>query len=267
MQFVASTSHVAAEPKSALPDSGSFLLHHPAFSVVPWDGITLLDAPTGYVPPDTLVSALVEHRRPVIWLCLDSDDVDPATFLISLIDAAQRLRPGVGSSTLDQMRSRPGPVFGWPPLFVHLAQEFAESLPANTAIVLERVDYLLSASLVLTLIRDSFSGALPSTMALVLIAEQQRTRVALPLQANYVGVDTLRIASPETLAQSVPFKSALSTASMSRAIALTQGRAVALMGLLSTENRLGARFVQEAIDRPEDWMICSLAWLSPGRHL
>ena len=235
--------------KSAVPSTGNFRLRLPSLNQVTTDRVSLFAAPDGYLPTESLVSTLYEQRRPVLWLNLDSEDADPATFLVSLIQAAQRLHPGVGSMTLAHMRSRPGPAFGWQSSFVHLAQEFSQSLPGDTVIVLERASRLYQAAQTLALTCHSFIPALPSTAALIMISDQLPPKTTFPFQVHRTVVDDLSITTPAMLAEAAPVQSTLPVTSIRRAIALTQGRAVALAGLLDAESRLGQRFVQEAIER------------------
>ena len=235
--------------KSAVPSTGNFRLRIPSLNHVTTDRVSIFTAPDGYLPTESLASTLYEQRRPVLWLNLDPEDADPATFLVSLIQAAQRLHAGVGAMTLAQMRSRPGPAFGWQSSFVHLAQEFTQSLPGDTAIVLERASRLYHAPQTLALTCHSLVPVLPSTMALIMISDQLPPKTAFPFQVHRTVVDDLRITTPEMLGDATPVQSTLPVTSIRRAIALTQGRAVALAGLLDAESRLGQRFVQEAIER------------------
>ena len=43
----------------------------------------------------------------------------------------------MGQATLKLMRARPGPVFGWPPLFAELARELHDGMAGRGALVLE----------------------------------------------------------------------------------------------------------------------------------
>jgi DNA-binding SARP family transcriptional activator len=203
----------------------------------------LINAPAGYVPTDTLAATLLEAGRPVVWLSLGAEDEDPATLLISLISAARRLRPEVGASTFAQMRARPGPVYGWPALFAGLAREFSALLPGDSAIVLEGVEHLSHTPQTLQALHNHYLTQMPVSMAHILLSERP-----LPIQIDTIGVEALRITTPETMMESATLPSHLPLSSLRRAIALTQGRIVALSGLLDTETRLGGGFVQKAID-------------------
>src|SRR5262245_40363566 len=111
--------------KSAAPCSTRRWFHHGALDQAAAGMITLFNAPAGYLLADSLAATLAERGRPTLWLRLGPEDHDSATFLVSLIVGAQRLRPGIGAMTLEQMRRRPGPTAGWPALFAHLASELA----------------------------------------------------------------------------------------------------------------------------------------------
>ena len=81
--------------------------------------------------------ALTSAGRVPLWLRLEPEDRDPATFLVSLAAAARRAGGGMGQATLKLMRARPGPVFGWLPLFAELARELHDGMAGRGALVLE----------------------------------------------------------------------------------------------------------------------------------
>src|SRR3990172_2566355 len=159
---------MAFAAKSAAPIITDATLSHPILERCAEGGITLLTAPAGYLLGDSLAAALSSHGRPALWLRLGPEDSDPATFLVSLISGAQRLRPGIGMATLEQMRRQPGPMAGWPPLFTHLARELAESLPPSSAVVLEHIHDLNDTHPTLRLLATCFLPALPDGVALIL---------------------------------------------------------------------------------------------------
>ena len=89
-----------------------------AFEDAASGSITLLEAPAGYVLTEGLALAFTRLDRHPLWLRLGPEDRDPATFLLSLVTAARRFHHETGRATLALMKERPGPVFGWPPLFM-----------------------------------------------------------------------------------------------------------------------------------------------------
>jgi len=76
-----------------------------------------------------------------MWLRLGREDRDPGTLLLSLIQSARRVQPGIGGIALEKMKLNPGPLMGWPALYNLLAQELADGLPPSSAIVLENVHH------------------------------------------------------------------------------------------------------------------------------
>ena len=68
---------------------------------------TVFNAPSGYVLSESLAAALIERERPIMWLRLEPEDRDPATFLLSLISASRRLNPSIGKVVLEQMKRKP----------------------------------------------------------------------------------------------------------------------------------------------------------------
>ena len=105
---------------------------------------TLLAAPAGYVLTEELASAFTRLNRHPLWLRVGQEDRDPATFLLSVVTAARRVHADAGQATLRLMTEQPGPVFGWPPLFVQLAQDLRFYLATGGALVLEDVHNTVS---------------------------------------------------------------------------------------------------------------------------
>jgi len=54
--------------------------------------------PPGYLAKGALVEALTRQGCSIMWLRLGPEDRDPATLLLSIIQSARRLQPGIGGS-------------------------------------------------------------------------------------------------------------------------------------------------------------------------
>jgi DNA-binding SARP family transcriptional activator len=247
--------------KSAAPFAAQSVLHRRGLDKAAEGARTLFTTPPGYLLSDSLVLALTERARPTLWLRLGPEDRDPATLLISLIASAQRLRPGIGSLTLQQMRQRPGTVAGWPSLFETLAREFAETLPPSSAIVLEQVHHLKQAPSTLGLLGINFLQDLPQHIPCILISQGSLPTSVLPPQTVICGIDDLRVDTQDGLAIAKDAGSGLSKDCVRRAIYLVEGRVVALAGLLSAEETLGTDFIQRTINRSKnaDHLLASIA--------
>jgi ATP/maltotriose-dependent transcriptional regulator MalT len=233
--------------KSAAPYAARSPLRQLPLERAAAGGTTLLVAPPGYVLAEHLMAVLSEGGRPLMWLRFGPEDHDPATLLLSLIGAAQRLCPGVGKATLEQMRRQPGPLTRWSPLFAQLAHELAEALPMPCTIVLEHCHHLNDTNPTLGLLGCSFLPALPTRITCVLTASHSLPRAALPANLVQWGVGDLRLdtAAAQALAQHAGAE--LSAESVRRAVALTEGRAAALDGIFATCASLGTTNVQRAI--------------------
>src|SRR5512146_985231 len=94
---------------------------------------TLLEAPAGYALTEGLALAFSGLDRHPLWLRLGPEDSDPATFLLSLVTAARRLRRDAGQATIRLMKEQPGPVFGWPSLYAQLAHDLRACLSPRGA--------------------------------------------------------------------------------------------------------------------------------------
>lgn len=209
--------------------------------------LTLFTVPPGYVLTEDLAALFAHCGRPVIWLRLGPEDCDPAALLVSLIGAARRLCPHVGTSTLERMRRQPGPTAGWPPLFAQLGHEFTERLPTNTALVLEHVHYLNEMNLALGFLEGHFLPALPDGWTCVLFSERDVTHPALParIRRHTVGNVRLNRRTAHELAERAG--SELPDEVINRIVTLTDGRAVALAGLGQAGVVLGVDLVQHAV--------------------
>ncbi len=141
---------------------------------------TLFTVPAGYIPAESLMAALAERGKKTIWLRLGPEDSDPGTFLLSLILAVQHICPGAGTSILEEMRQKPGPLFGWSPFFTHFGSELAETLPPSSAIVLDNIHYLNDIQPALNIFGTHFLPALPPSITSILISQQRLPPAALP---------------------------------------------------------------------------------------
>ena len=129
------------EAKTLVPLPGHPDAANGAFEDAVGGGVTLLEAPAGFMLTEGLALALTQSDRHPVWLRLGPEDRDPATFLLSLITAARRFHDNAGQATLELMTQQPGPVFGWPPLFTQLARDLRFCLGAHGALVLEDIHY------------------------------------------------------------------------------------------------------------------------------
>jgi DNA-binding SARP family transcriptional activator len=235
--------------KSAAPCAAPGTFRHPIVDKAAEGGTTLFAAPRGYLLSESLAAALTDQARPALWLRLGPEDGDPAIFLVSLIDAAQQLCPGVGCVTLERMRRSPGPTAGWPALFVHLARELAEALPPSSALVLERTHLLNDTHPTIGLVGAHLLPALPQSVAVILTADHRLPGAALPDRTVHVGAAELRLDSAATQTLARHADTDLSGACVRRMVTLTEGRTVALAGLCAASAALGSALIQQMVER------------------
>ena len=95
------------EAKALAPSGSDPEAIHGAFADAATGGVSVLEAPSGHVLTEGLASALTGAGRAPLWLRLEPEDRDPATFLVSLAAAAQRAGGGMGQATLKLMRAYP----------------------------------------------------------------------------------------------------------------------------------------------------------------
>jgi DNA-binding SARP family transcriptional activator/tetratricopeptide (TPR) repeat protein len=218
------------EAKTLVPLQGHPDAAHGAFEDAADGGLTLLEAPPGYILTEGLATAFTHSDRHPVWLRLGPEDRDPAAFLLSLVAAARRFQDNAGQATLELMRAQPGPVFGWSPLFTQLARDLRLCLGTRGALVLEDIHYASAASPTLALAGRYLLPGLTGAGPCVLVSHPgpagapldtctRRSASELRLSALTVGrlLDTW---APE-----------LGTRARDRAIWLIGGRAAILAGL------------------------------------
>jgi len=238
--------------KSAPPIAAHREFRSPALDQAAEEPLTLFTVPAGYLLTDSLAATLAERGRPVLWLRLGPEDGDPATFLLSLIDAARRLSPEAGAATLDQMQRQLGPTAGWLHLFTHLGRELADCIPANTAIVLENLHHLNSTQPATALLGHYLLPALPASISCILTSQQRLPETALPAHVVRRSRKDLRLDERAALTLARQAEVDLPDKCIWRAMSLTAGRAVALVGLGAASSQMGSRPVQQAVDRATD---------------
>jgi len=179
----------------------------PAFADAAKPELTFFDAAQDSLPTEGLAAALVRTSRRPIWLRLGPQDRDPGTFLVSLANAAARL--GAASATLELMRAKPGPVYGWPPLFASLGAEMGRRLSEGGALVLENVQHAWDRTATFTLLGTDLLPALAQAVPCVLVAcgsppqgvpgawlRRSRDDLSLPLAAARRALDELGLPYP-----------------------------------------------------------------------
>jgi DNA-binding SARP family transcriptional activator len=141
---------------------------HPAFDAAAELELTLFDVEEDSLPTELLAAALVRKSRRPIWLRLGPQDRDPGTFLVSLAISAARF--GAANVTLELMRAKPGPVYGWPPLFARLGAEMGGRLSEGGALVLENVQHTWDQTATFTLLSTELLPAMAHAAPCVLVA-------------------------------------------------------------------------------------------------
>jgi DNA-binding SARP family transcriptional activator len=190
---------------------------------------TLLAAPPGYVLTEELASAFTRLNRHPLWLRVGQEDRDPATFLLSVVAAARRLHHDAGQATLRLMTEQPGPVFGWPPLFVQLAHDLRAYLAANGALVLEDVHNAVSYP-TLTMVDRHLLPELDGVAPCVLVANSSPAPGVLHGCVRR-SASECRLTAPTVKELLGSWAPDLSPRTLDRAAALVGGRAAVLAGL------------------------------------
>jgi DNA-binding SARP family transcriptional activator len=209
---------------------------------------TVLDAPDGYLLTEGLASALTRLGRRPVWLRLGAEDRDPGTFLVSLVTAARRSHRDLGQATLEQMRARPGPIYGWPPLFAQLAGELGDCLAEHGALVVEDVAHTCERCRTLSLVRVHLIPALESVAPCVLVVHHSPPPAG-PCQCARRSTCEPRVPAPaveQVLNECAP---ALTGRVRDRVLALIGGRATVLAGLRDVHAMVGDADLERLLKR------------------
>lgn len=156
------------EARALVPLGGQRQAVHPALDDAAEPELTLFDVTEDSLPTEGLAAALLRKSRRPIWLRLGPQDRDPGTFLVSLATSAARF--GAANVTLELMRAKPGPVYGWPSLFARLGTEMDGRLSEGGALVLENVQHAWDRTATFTLLSTELLPALARAVPCVLVA-------------------------------------------------------------------------------------------------
>jgi DNA-binding SARP family transcriptional activator len=221
------------EVKALVPSGTDPLAEHPAFDDAARHDLTLFDTPDGWLLTEGLASALSREGRRPLWLRLGQQDRDPGTFLVSLVTAAQHSGYEMVQPTLEHMRARPGPAYGWSPLFAQLATALRSCLAGCGAIVLERVDQVWAESATFSLFSTEMLPRLTGVAPCVLVARGNPPTGLLHEYVRWSGGELCASAASvhKVLNECAP---AMAPRAMERATSLIAGRPAVLIGLLAT---------------------------------
>jgi len=221
---------VTFEAKTLVPLPGHPDAANGAFEDAADGGVTLLEAPAGFMLTEGLALALTHSDRHPVWLRLGPEDRDPATFLLSLIAAARRFHDNAGQATLELMTQQPGPVFGWPPLFTQLGRDLRFCVGADGALVLEDIHYASAGSPTLSHLGRYLLPGLTGTGPCVLMSH--RNRPGTPLAGGTRrSTRELRLSAPAVRKLLDTWAPDLTALARDRAVWLIGGRAAFLAGL------------------------------------
>jgi DNA-binding SARP family transcriptional activator len=221
---------VTFEAKTLVPLPGDPDAANGIFEAAADGSITLLEAPAEYALTEGLALAFSGLDRQPLWLRLGPEDSDPATFLLSLVAAARRLRRDAGTATLALMRAQPGPVFGWPPLFTQLARDLRLCMPRRGGLVLEDVHQASAGSPTLPMVGWYLLPELAESWPCVLVSHRGPQAASFDAYPRRSARE-LRISAPAVRRRLEEWAPELTGRARNRALSLIGGRAAILAGL------------------------------------
>jgi DNA-binding SARP family transcriptional activator len=213
-----------------------------------------------------LSAALQRRGHRVIWVRLGLEDRDPGMLLLSLITAARRWQPDFGRRTVQLMREQPGPVTGWPLVFVRLAEELHDLLGASGALVLQDVHNLRRKRPTLELLGSHLLPALTSRVVCVLTSSHDLPSAALPSWIVRRSARDLRLADATVSGVLKRAAPDLSGERLRQVARLCQGQAAFLVAVCAAWVALGPAPVERAVglsvDPQEFLTLLACAWLT-----
>lgn len=198
--------------------------------------LSVFVAPSGYLPTGQITGLAQQRGTPLIWLRAGVEDRDPAVFLLSLARALQNHEPTVETTTLAAMRSQPGPVSGWAPLFAGAARQYAAALPQGGHLVIEHASNL-AGSPCLELLGAHFLPLLPHNITVIIATHEPLPPRAFPVLPQLFRERDLQINTHAGWEALERMKTLLPEPALRRAITLGEGR-VGLVESLGQASRL-----------------------------
>ncbi len=134
--------------------------------------LTWLTAPAGAGKTTLAASYLKARNRPALWLELEADNADPASFVYYLRLAAQRLAPR-RAATLPLLT--PQYQLGLPAFAKHLFETLGTTLSADTILVLDNYQEVGDDAALHAFLAEGLT-TLPPGMRLICLSRQTHTR-------------------------------------------------------------------------------------------
>lgn len=205
--------------------------------------ISFFTAPAGAGKTTLAASYLKARHRPCLWLQLEADNADPASFVYYLRLAAQRLAPR-RAARLPLLTTEYQ--LGLPAFSKHLFQTLAQVLPAETVLVFDNYQDISADAALHGFLAEGLA-TLPPGMRLLCLSRQpppaalarRRAEGALAL----LDWDMLRFTLEETVAMAklqCGNRCAPTAATLEQLHARTHGWAAGLMLLLESPNAMVA---------------------------
>ena len=235
--------------KSSPPNPAYCAYRHPTLSQAIHNRCTIYTCMPGYLDTECLLAELLEQDRQVLWLRLEPEDGDPATFILSLLQAVQVENPDLGADLIKKMRRGPGPVTGWTPLFHHLAHILTEALGENGALIFEHIHKLSPVQPTLGLVSAHLVPNLPEHYACIMISHERVPSAAFPGHAHPITEKDLRLTTKIGIHLARELELCLPDKVIKQAIHLLDGRIGALKALFAACELFGQDFLQNIIQQ------------------
>lgn len=235
--------------KTVAPASVAFALWHELVEEACANGSTAITTPPGALLPEALAGILRALRGEPLWVTLGPEDADPAVLLYSMLLAAQRLNPALGSTTSAALTQYAGLADDWPTIFRAFADDLAHNLPDGCVLVLDHVEQLDTAGATFGLLSTYILPYLTDAHPWLIITTQAALRSGLPPATRRINTAELRLSPPGIAELAAALGCTLPNNALRRAGTLLGGQADSLYSFFQMAGRLGAATAAPLIDR------------------
>jgi len=226
----------------------------------------LFIAPQGFLMTEGLAAALQDQGKTVVWLRLDTMDCDPASCLLDIIHASQRVNSHGCTNTILEMQRLPGPIYGWSHLFGKAAEELEHNLPPSTALVIEGMQVLNSTNPALIKQLCTFLDRLPREMSRYVLSQEVLPSELMGDWNNGLLLKSLTM-NPESCRETAKESGIqVSNRCLQRVIRLSGGSPIIFSGILDACRLLGPKYVENLVEYSsgQDMLLQKItsSWLS-----
>jgi DNA-binding SARP family transcriptional activator len=234
------------EGKFSCPLAGTDRYFGNLFKSIESIPLVQIESPSGYLLAESLVAGLQNRGCPIVWVSFTKLDADPATCLLSLLEAFQTISLEASDEILTLLPA----FFHVERKWVHIYRAFAEEIAGNIRspmiLVLDRVEFLTTSPETLIALLHHFLPGLGKQIQVILVSQQ---KIPLRIDHNLLKITAENLYLPESFCMQ-QFDQAgvqLSTSCFRTFLSLIDGNAEALVGLCAIGKSLGGPYLENLV--------------------